>query len=439
VPDAAADLAAATNRVTRVWTIGGYGQRFLLELVGERPADEAEEADNPMRGVSVPGVGVTDLGNRVRLVVSDGFDPATGRRRQFSRVVHKGTKTQIRMTAVAFLAEVRRGEVAQPGEGTLGEYLEGDWLPSVSNLAKTGKPLAPTTAETYRYEVQRITRYVGAVPLARLGVRHVERLRDSLLNEGRCSPGTINETLKHLHRALERARKRGLIPRNPADPELVTRLAAGDEEETRDPITPDVALALLAKAAETATFEAEAALGLHSLRREEVLGLRWADIDPDYAGLWVRQTVTCAARALHLGPPKSKKSRRWIPLLPFAGEVLKWRRAEQAERRLRLGELWEDNDLVVDRGDGRPVNPSTFSTAWRTWRQRNGFSHVGGFHQLRRACSSLMRAAGVDPKVISETLGHTDTRFTEQVYTDVWAERKREALQRLGALVGLQE
>lgn len=390
-----------------------------------------------MRGVSVPGVGVTDLGNRVRLVVSDGFDPATGRRRQFSRVVPKATKTQVRMAAAAFLAEVRRGEVAQPGEGTLREYLESDWLPSVSNLAKTGKPLAPTTAETYRYEVQRITRYIGAVPLARLGVRHVERLREALVNEGRCSPGTINETLRHLHRALERARKRGLIPRSPADPELVTRLAEGDEEETREPITPDVALALLAKAAETATFEAEAALGLHSLRREEVLGLRWTDIDSDFGGLWVRQTVTSTAGAVHLGPPKSKKSRRWIPLLPFAGEALKWQRVEQAEQRLRLGELWEDNDLVFDRGDGRPVNPSTFSTAWRSWRHRNGFSRVGGFHQLRRACSSLMRAAGVDPKVISEILGHTDTRITEQIYTDVWAQQKRQAMKRLQDLVDL--
>ena len=57
------------------------------------------------------------------------------------------------------------------------------------------------------------------------------------------------------------------------------------------------------------------------------------------------------------------------------------------------------------------------------------------FHQLRRGCSSLLRSAGVDPIVISEVMGHTDTRLTERVYTDVFAEAKRAAMDRLGALL----
>lgn len=198
-----------------------------------------------------------------------------------------------------------------------------------------------------------------------------------------------------------------------------------------------MALALLAKATATGRFEAEAALGLHSMRREEVLGLRWSDVDPDFAGLSVRQTATRTSAGVHLGPPKSRKSRRWIPLLPFAQEALKRQQAKQAERRIRLGEAWADYDLVFDRGEGTPADPSTFSSNWKSWCRRNGFDRVGGFHQLRRACSSLMRATGVDPKVISEIMGHTDTRLTEQVYTDVWAGQKREAMDKLRIFVGL--
>ncbi|MDQ3991647.1 MAG: tyrosine-type recombinase/integrase, partial [Actinomycetota bacterium] len=100
----------------------------------------------------------------------------------------------------------------------------------------------------------------------------------------------------------------------------------------------------------------------------------------------------------------------------FAQQVLKRQRAEQAERRLQLGDVWEEKDLVFDPGDGNLVNPSTFSSAWRAWRERNGLLHVGDFNQLRRACSSLMRAAGVDPVVISEIMGHTDTGLNEQAY-----------------------
>jgi integrase len=125
-----------------------------------------------------------------------------------------------------------------------------------------------------------------------------------------------------------------------------------------------VALDLMEKAAESGRFEAEVALGLHSLRREEVLGLRWSDIDPDFSGLTVRQTLTCTSGGgVHIGPPKSKKSRRWVPLLPFAAEALRKQQATQAERRVALGEAWTDEDLVFDRRDGRPINPSTFSTA----------------------------------------------------------------------------
>lgn len=415
-------------------------QQEMSQPYGEWPVREdlSRPREDPLKGYKVPGVGISQRGSRLRLVVSARFDPASGKRRQFTRTIPKGTKTEVRRAAQDFLAEVRRREVAEPGQGTLRQYLEEDWLPSVSKLAKTGRPLAPTTAQTYGYEVARICRYIGDVSLGELSVRHVERLRDRLLEEGRCSPRTINETLKHLSRALERARKRGVIPANPADPELVTRLADEGEDSNREPITPQVALDLLAKAAQTGRFEAEVALGLHSLRREEVLGIRWSDIDPDFGGLTVCQTVTCTSGGgLHMGPPKSKKSRRWVPLLPFAAEALRKQQAKKAERRVAFGDAWVDEDLVFDRRDGRPINPSTFSSAWRAWRERVGAVHVGGFHQLRRACASLLRAAGADPKVISEIMGHTDTRLTEQVYTDVWADQKREALQRLAALARL--
>ena len=91
---------------------------------------------------------------------------------------------------------------------------------------------------------------------------------------------------------------------------------------------------------------------------------------------------------------------------------------DQAERRLLLGEAWHDAGVVVDRGDGRPLDPAELSHGFARLCARNGFEGVR-LHDLRHAFATELLVAGVHPKVVSDALGHASTAFTMDVYSHV--------------------
>jgi integrase len=269
--------------------------------------------------------------------------------------------------------------------------------------------------------------------MAELAPGDVEHLREALLAEGKLGRQVIARTMGTLAQALEWGVKRGLLPRNPADPGLVFRPSGKRRKFV--PVDPALATQILRAASEEHRFGAEAALALGAgLRREEVLGLRREDLDLEAGVVQIRQALTRTTGKLHLGPPKSQKSEREVPLVEFVVGALRSHLAHQAERRIALGGAWVETDLVFDRGDGQPCNPSTFSSAWRAWAKRHGFEEVT-FHTLRHGCATLLRAAGVDPVAIADILGHSDPRFTERLYTDLWLGVKREGVEKLQALL----
>ncbi|MGZ8579119.1 MAG: site-specific integrase [Actinomycetota bacterium] len=116
--------------------------------------------------------------------------------------------------------------------------------------------------------------------------------------------------------------------------------------------------------------------------------------------------------------PKTDRARRTVALPPFVVVALKRWRKEQAERQLFLGEAWADHGVVVDRGDGRPVDPGEFSHAFARLAKRVGLEGVR-LHDLRHAFATELLRAGVHPKVLSEALGHASTAFTMDVYSHV--------------------
>jgi integrase len=152
------------------------------------------------------------------------------------------------------------------------------------------------------------------------------------------------------------------------------------------------------------------------MRRGEVLGLRWSVLHGDKAR--VTTSLQRAAGSLVFVAPKTDRARRTISLPPLAIEALKRWRREQAERRLFLEEAWHDSGVVVDRGDGRPLDPAEFSHAFALLCERVGLAGVR-LHDLRHAFATSLLVAGVHPKVVSEALGHASTAFTMDVYSHV--------------------
>jgi integrase len=150
------------------------------------------------------------------------------------------------------------------------------------------------------------------------------------------------------------------------------------------------------------------------LRRSELAGLAWADLDLEQRRVHIRQAQVDDA----LDSTKSGESDRQVPIDPGTAEVLKaWRKAQLAER-MAWGPAWTDSGRVFTREDGTPLRPGWISTRFVTLAARAGLPPIR-FHDLRHGTASMLLAAGQPPKVISELLGHATVAFTMDVYTEV--------------------
>lgn len=163
------------------------------------------------------------------------------------------------------------------------------------------------------------------------------------------------------------------------------------------------------------------------LRRDEVIGLGWADVDLDQQAATVRQS----------GGGEGPKSDAGVRVVPLPGRVVTalrtWRRAQLAER-LSWGEAWTDTGRVFTREDGTAVPGQWISVRFETLAFRAGLPPVR-FHDLRHGAASQYKAAGVDTKYISAMLGHARTSFTDAVYVTLFPDVARSAAEAAAAVV----
>lgn len=358
-----------------------------------------------------------------RIVVSNGFDSA-GRHRQVTKTI-KGTKRDANQALTSMLRDLDQGSL-KDGRQQLGTYLTTEWIPAVASVSKRGKPLAPTTLTRYEGSAKKISDVIGKVRLLDLRAEHPVKLRDSLLADG-LAPQTVSDQLRVLSQALGYAEAQGHC-RNWAAAAIVNRPVG--EKPRFTVIDAELGGKILAAVRGTDPWDIAATLGLGlGLRREEVLGLRWSDNDEGV--VHIRQTLTYAAGELHYGRPKSEAGERDLQLPAFVAAALKRHKAQQAKRLLALGIT---PTLVVDRGDGEPWMPASFSTGWRRFAKAHGFEGVK-FHGLRHGAATLMLASGISDAVAANVMGHADTRILAR-YQDVVTELQRDAAARMDGLLG---
>jgi integrase len=387
------------------------------------------------------------------ITVDAGVDPVTGKRRQKVRTV-RGTKAFAERERTRLLAEVDARRLnAGPGRLTVGAYLLEQWLPHM-------KPrLAERSFERYEGIVRaHLVPALGAFKLRDLEPLHIQRYYAAALQNGRRDGrGALSaKTVLHHHRllseALKQARRWRLLAVNPAEDVQPPRARRPERVIVDDELAHRI---LQVARATPLEIPVTLALGL-GLRLGEVLGLRWEDVslEPGRELAEIRQTaqslradVVAELRASPNPPqtcgivvfkePKTDQSRRTVDLPAFVAEALRALRKDQAERRLLLGPAWDPHghDLIVERGDGRPWPTHDASHAFATFAARHGFPQVR-FHDLRHAFATLSLAAGTDLKVVSESMGHTSIKITADLYQDVIPRLRRDAADRLDALIG---
>ena len=234
-----------------------------------------------------------------------------------------------------------------------------------------------------------------------------------------------------LSAALSRAVREELVSRN------VARLA---ELPTWEPglIAPwssAEALAFLQAAADNPLFPAFVLLLLYGMRRGEVLGLRWEDVDTDTGVIRVRQQIQRIQGQLHIGPVKTRAGSRDLPLIGLAKDALGNRHQAQDADRASLGRCWADTGLVFTTRTGRPVEPRNLVRSFMRICQDGKIRRIR-VHALRHATACLLKDLGFPARDAQVTLGHAHITTTQQIYTHVDEVARLGALTKLNQLLG---
>lgn len=306
----------------------------------------------------------------------------------------------------ALQAVLRRKDEGQPvATGTVGAFLA-EWL----DVRATA--LRPASVRAYRTHLGYLTELLGHVKLADLGPGHVAACQQTLL--GRLSPTTVRGVMVTLRQALKAAVAWRRLAWNPA----TEVQAPSPAPSPMRPWTTEELRAFLAAAEGDRHHPVFVLLVSTGMRRGEVLGLRWADVDLAAGRLAVRHTIGRVGGKVMAGEPKTAKSRRSIALDPATVAVLRGHRVAQLEERLAWGGLYRDQDLVFAREDGTPINPEHIGRVLRRIAARAGVRPVRT-HDLRHGWATAALEAGVHPKVVSDRLGHSKVSVTLDTYSHV--------------------
>ncbi|CAA9364014.1 MAG: Integrase, partial [uncultured Chloroflexia bacterium] len=206
-----------------------------------------------------------------------------------------------------------------------------------------------------------------------------------------------------------------MIPRNVAE---VVKAPRPSPEEIR-PLSRQQTKTMLEVAKED-RFEALYTLAVTTgLRQGELLGLKWEDVGLDEGVVRVRRTLTRHKARLLLGEPKTKRSRRTVRLTEGALEALKRHSAHQMVQKDRLGDHYEDQGLVFATQKGTLMNPTNLRKRSFEPLLKKASLPVIRFHDLRHTCATLLLSRNVNPKIVSEMLGHATIAITLDTYSHV--------------------
>ena len=167
---------------------------------------------------------------------------------------------------------------------------------------------------------------------------------------------------------------------------------------------------------------------------EELLGLRWRDVDINMAFLSIVQSLHKCCGVCKMVEPKSSHSRCRIALSPSLALLLRDHKAEQPAQRILLGTPLSDSDLVFAHPDGRPLDPGVVSHTFAKVLKKAGLPHIR-FHDLRHTHATLLLKAGVHAKIVSERLGHANIGITLDTYSHVLPGLQERAAERFDEML----
>jgi integrase len=347
---------------------------------------------------------------RYQVTVDTGINPQTGRRQQARR--RYATERQARAALGEIVDATAKGQFISRSRLTV-EHMCADYLAGRHKLRNSSKA-------KLEYDLAALRERYGQLPVQRLTKGQIDALVRDLVDGGTTtakgrqrrpwSAESVNKVIASVEQVLADAKAQGIVGRNVA--ELVNRVSK--PHKAVDTYTEAEVHKLLAAIADDRLAHAWE-LALSGLRRGEIAGLRWADVDLAAKTLNITNNRVSAGGKTTENDPKSVMSRRTLPLPDRLVVVLKAAKARQAAERLALrheGGAWA---YVVSNEIGEPYSPAVLSRYWRDTVKAADVRHIK-LHAARHTCATLMHLSGVPVAVIAAWIGHKDASLTMKLY-----------------------
>ena len=369
-----------------------------------------------------------------RLRVSDGFN-SDGSRRVITKTVKASSKTKAEKELAKLIADVETGKYVEAPKLTFKEFAE-KWLQE-----HVRPNLSPKTLHGYEQLLKRIYPAIGHMKLERIKPMHILEFYNDLQSVGARRDGKRGKisgnTANHYHRLLSSmfkdAEEWQLIALSP-----VAKIQAPKIKKktilhyTRD----NIVVLLNALEREDIKYQAIVHIALFGgLRRGEVLGLDWDDIDFDHDSISVKRSCQYTpGRGIYLTDPKTESSTRDIRMPETTMTLVRRLRKHQSENRMKLGELWRGRDQVFTTDDGALMHPDSISKWMNKLNKKIGLPQVP-FHGLRHTAATILIDEGTNIKSVSSRLGHRDATTTLNIYAHSLKSTDQEVANTLNTLI----
>ena len=349
----------------------------------------------------------------------------SGNRKRVRKVGKTRQEAQEKLAKVK--AQSQQGVPVPDKDWKLGEYLD-YWLDIAVRPKRRPKTFEQCEAITRLYLKPALAQY----SLTQLSVLIVQGFIDQQLAAGRPA-ATVHKIRKVLSAALTYAMRQELVFRN------VARLVELPHYKPTaiQPWTVEETTTFLRAAESEPLHAAYVLLTLYGLRRGEVLGLRWCDIDFENEVIHVRQQLQRVGGELRLADLKAEAGRRDEPLVQSAADALTTQRHKQTLARKNAGDAWHSSgsadELVFTTGTGRPIEPRNFYRSFQRICTANGLRRIK-VHHVRHTNATLQMNLGTPDKHIQAILGHADVSTTKRLYEHSDLKNQRDALEKVERL-----
>ncbi|MBO9128503.1 tyrosine-type recombinase/integrase [Bacillus sp. 165] len=369
---------------------------------------------------------VKRIGEKWGFRIDAGRNPKTGKRKQVYRSGFK-TKREAEAALAKIKLELNQGKYFEPSKQLFGDYIDYWLLNSYKNEVQI------TTFEKVEGVVtSHIIPFFQYFSLHEIKAFHIDQFYTEKIKTG-LSPAYVKVMHNALSKAFQKAIKWELIRENP-----VKGVTAPTVPKTSKEVwTVEEANRFLDTCTEWNAL-VPFMLGIFTgMRRGEILGLKWRNIDLKKGVIYVRENLVQTRTGLILKDLKTSSSLRDVHISTTVVEVLKKYRNEQGKWKERLGKAYIDQDFVVCTLNGNPVYPRNLL---RKFSETIKLAKVPkmSFHGLRHTHATILMALGENPKAIAERLGHSRVGVTLDVYSHTNQEMQRKMANRFEKGVNVQ-